>query len=380
MVVGKKGILLLLIILLMIALVLPSVSANSLDEKQRELDEVSQGLKEGKNDLKAFQDRIEGLESEIQSLKNSIGRIQRELQALSIEVSTTEAEIEITELELADAEARLKEREDFLHIRIRAIYELGSVNYLEVIMDSSSFSEFLTRFNHLQLIVDRDSLLLEEVQEERAEIAQQKEELEEKRENLLTMRRQSLVKKDQVEKQKREQDILLAELQAEYKEQESNIREMEKEAKEIERVIKQLEEAQRQAARGGSVGQLLWPVANGAGTLTSPFGPRVLFGVRGFHRGIDIATSAGTPIVAAEAGVAYPYRGGSYGNYIIIIHGGGMATLYAHNQRNLVGYGQTVSRGDVIAYMGSTGFSFGPHVHFEVRVNGQFRDPMEYLR
>jgi murein DD-endopeptidase MepM/ murein hydrolase activator NlpD len=380
----NRGILLTLIVLLLAALFLPPVSANPIGDRKQEREDIKKEIDEGKKEMKELEEQEAALQAEIAALEDSIANINSELALLARQIKTTEKEIEVTEAELLDAEMRLAEREDFLNRRIRAIYEMGRVNYLKVILEASSFSDFLTRFTHLQMIVDKDTYLLEAVQQEREEIAQQKAELEEKRDNLVKMRRRSLDKRKQMETQTAKREQLLASVREAYEEYEANIRAMEKEVKEIERIIKELEEAQRKANSGGSgpAGQLLWPVP-GYTRITSPFGYRIhpITGQPGtFHGGIDIGAPRGATIRAAESGTAYSYSSPSgYGNYVIIIHGGGLSTLYAHNQRNAISHGQQVSRGDTIAYIGSTGMSTGPHLHFEVRVNGVRVNPMPYF-
>jgi murein DD-endopeptidase MepM/ murein hydrolase activator NlpD len=379
----NRGALAALIVLLLLAFLLPSVSASPINDRKQELNDIKKDIKNAEQALKNYEAEQKRLEAEIEALEKNIQKIRQELTRLAQQIKTTEQEIKVTEAELLDAEARLAQREDFLNRRIRAIYEMGRVSYLQVILEAHSFSDFLTRFSRLQRIVDKDTYLLEVVQQERQEIVRKKEGLEKKRSNLMDMRRQSLDKKNQLEKETARKEALLAAAQDKYEEQERFIREMEKEAQEIEKIIKQLEEeARRQAASREPVGQLLWPVP-GYSNITSPYGYRIhpITGQPGsFHGGIDIGAPRGAVIRAAASGTAYSYYSPSYGNYIIIIHGGGVSTLYAHNSANLVSQGQNVARGDTIAYVGSTGMSTGPHLHFEVRENGIRVNPMNYFR
>lgn len=380
----NRGIILALIIFLLAAFFLPPVSATPLSDRKQELGDIRKEIDEGKKELKELEEQEEELLAEIAAMEDSIAIINEEIAQLARQIKSTEADIEFTEAKLQDAEERLAQREDFLNRRIRAIYEMGRVNYLQVIFEASSFTDFLTRFTHLQLIVDKDTSLLEAVQREREDIALQKEELEEKRNDLLKMRSKNVSKRKQLETQTAKREELLTSVREAYEEYEANIRAMEKEVKEIERVIKELEAAQRKANSGGSgpSGQLLWPVPS-SNRITSPFGYRIhpITGKPGtFHGGIDIGASRGSIIRAAERGTAYSYSSPSgYGNYVIIIHGGGLSTLYAHNQSNAITHGQQVNRGDTIAYIGSTGMSTGPHLHFEVRVNGARVNPMSYF-
>lgn len=376
-------IIIMLAILMTALLVVPNVSADQLDEKKNELNDIQDEIKEEKNKLKECKNKEQELLAEINNLERSIAAITAELDRLSRQIRKTSEEIEATEAELKDAEARLMRREELLKRRIRAIYEMGEVSYLEVMFEAASFSDFITRFNDLQLIIDEDTRLLEIVRQEREELKGKMQELEDKKAGLVSMRRESILMKEKVEKQTREKEVLLEAVREEFEKQEQRIKKMEKEAQQIEKIIKELEAAQK-ASRGLPVGQLLWPLENyGLGCVTSWYGNRVnpITGKTGqYHGGVDIGAPRGTPIRAAADGIAYPYSGPSYGNYVIIIHGGGLSTLYAHAQKNLVTAGQAVSRGDAIALVGSTGESTGPHLHFEVRENGARVNPMNYYK
>ncbi len=378
-----KVIIMILAILMTALLVMPNVSANQLDDKKDELDSIKDEIKEEKKELQKYKSKEQELLAEIEALEKSIAKITKELNVLTKQIRQTEEEITVTEAELEDAEERLRTREEFLKRRIRAIYEMGEVKYLEVVFEAASFSDFITRFNDLQLIIDEDTRLLEIVQKEREELELRMQELEDKKTDLVNMRRESIVKKEKIEKQTTDLAVLLTAVREEFEKQEQYIKGMEKEAKQIEKIIKELEAAQL-ASRGGPAGQLSWPLANyGLGYVTSWYGNRVnpITGKPGqFHGGIDIGAPRGTPIRAAADGTAYPYSGPSYGNYVIVIHGGGVSTLYAHAQKTMVAAGQTVSRGDTIALVGSTGDSTGPHLHFEVRENGVRVNPMNYYK
>lgn len=401
-----RRLIILITLVLMAVFILPAVSANQLQEKREEQYDLSRQIEQRESRIEDARTQEKKFLEEIKKLEQNIQRIQKELNLLDTQITTTEEEIEITEAELADAEERLQEREDFLKTRIRAIYEMGQVSFLEVIFEASTFTDFLSRFNDLQRIIDQDNLLLEAVQAEREEIATQKEELEKKKDELLDMRQQSLNKKNEIEREKAKEKALLEDLKKLIAEEERLLREVEEESKRIEQMIKEMEEAIRKAEealrRESGELQFLWPVSGyGRGWLTSPYGSRThpITGQQGsFHSGIDIgiphtrwpgsSSYNGSPanIVAVEDGQVIfvrntitSARGGSgYGNYLIISHGGGITTLYAHAHRILVSNGQSVTRGQVIATVGSTGASTGPHLHFEIRKNGSHVNPLSY--
>ncbi|MBS4032784.1 MAG: peptidoglycan DD-metalloendopeptidase family protein [Clostridiales bacterium] len=390
----KKGLVLFLVFLLLTAGIFPAF-ANQIDEKKGELGAVKEDLKSVQDELKGSKAKESTIQRDIRLLENDIYRVQAEIRALGQKVSTTENEIAEAEAELADAEERIGEMDKLLAVRLRAIYENGQVSYLDVLFASASFTEFLTRYNDLQLIIAEDRELLIRFQGEREQILAMKNRLEDRRQDLLGMRRDSLAKKQELEGKTKERARLLVAVRNEIDAQEDAIKKLEAEAKKIEAIIKALQAAQKTGYRG--TGQYNWPVPDyGPSWITSGYGYRVHPITRRpgtFHGGIDIGiphvnwagsrSFSGNPaeVVAADTGTAHVYRMGSgYGNLIIIDHGGGIATVYAHLHRFLIADKQEVVRGQAIAHVGSTGASTGPHLHFEVRINGERKNPLDYVR
>jgi murein DD-endopeptidase MepM/ murein hydrolase activator NlpD len=384
-----------LVFLLLAAGILP-VFASPIDEKQNELSDVKGEISQSKTVLKEQKKQESEILRDIRLLETDINKIQVEIRSLASKISQTEENIQITEDELAEAEERIAIMDALLSTRLRVIYESGQVNYLDVLFNSASFTEFLTRYNDLQLILEQDRELLTEFQTERERIVGIKEELEERRQELIDLRRTNLAKKQEVEIKSREREQLLAAVREEIDEREEAIKKLETEAKKIEEIIKQLQAQQRGVGFRGN-GQYVWPVPDfGPSWITSGYGIRVDPITRrpgAFHGGIDIGIShnrwpgsrsySGVPVnvVAVDSGIAHTYRMGSgYGNLVIIDHGGGMATVYGHNHSFLVANGQSVQRGQAISIVGSTGYSTGPHLHFEVRVNGERVNPLPYVR
>ncbi len=376
-------------------LTLPEIFANDLEEKRDKLQDTTRTIDEAKDEIRGAKSREQELEAEIASLEEDISAIQREMTALSQKIKQTETEITITEAELQEAEEKLQEQEDFLGRRLRAIHEMGDINYLEVVFEASSFVEFLSRFNNLQLIVEEDVRLLEAVQREREEIVRKKVALEKKRKELLTMRRQALEKKALIEQQAAKRERLLRDIKVEIDKQERIVKQLEKESREIREMIRKLEEEARRRAGRGDVGELLWPLAEfGKSWITSPYGFRThpIFGRRTFHTGIDIgiprnrwpgsSSFNGNPVYirAVADGTAFPGRSTGFGNYVVVVHAGGLSTMSAHAHRVLVTSGQEVRQGQAIAILGSTGWSTGPHIHFEVWKNNKHQNPMSFFR
>ncbi len=382
--------------LLFATFVLP-VFANQIQERHGELDSVREMQKRVQQKIDDFKAQEKSLLGELRFLERSINTVRIEINLLTRKITDTEDKISVTEEELAEAEERITDMEELLSIRLRAIHEYGNISYLEVLFGSSTFIEFLTRYNDLQMIIEQDSELLAEYNVERERIAAIKEELMEQRQELLALRQDSLAKKQQLELQEGEREMILTAVRDELDAEEEANKQLESQAKELEDIIKKLQEAQRASTAYRGTGTYAWPVPEfGPSWITSGYGYRIHPITRragSFHGGVDIGIPhnrwpgsrayIGTPveIVAADSGIAYTYRMGSgYGNLVIVDHGGGIATVYAHCHNFLVADGTAVVRGEPIAIVGSTGQSTGPHLHFEIRINGERVNPLPYIR
>lgn len=392
----KSALLVLMSALLLLSGVLPAF-ANQINERQQELNSVRGDINQRRREMRQNKQEQDKVQREINALAKQIRTTEAELSVLGRRIKLTEGEISAAEAELADAEERIYKMDNVLAVRLRALHENGKVSYLDVLFSSSSFAEFLTRYNDLRMLIEEDKAILTEFQAERENIITLRESLEQRRQELLILRRQNIGKKTQLEGKQKEHKLLVAALQEEYNETDREIRKLEQEAKQIEAIIRRLQAAQRASAGHRGSGQLLWPVPEfGPAWITSGYGLRrdPISGRQGaFHGGVDIGiphsrwegsrSFTGSPVrvVAVDSGIAYTYRMGSgYGNLVIIDHGNGIATVYGHNHRFLVANGTPVTRGQAIATVGSTGYSTGPHLHFEVRVNGERVNPLPYIR
>lgn len=380
-----------LAVLTFTAAVVP-VYASTPDQKQLEQQKrgVQRQLRQEQSNLGQQRNREAELKAELNQLDRRLQELQAELEQVNREIAATEEEIARAKEALAEAEAALAEKETLFKRRLRNIYERGYVSYLDVLLGASSFSDFLTRFNNLKIIADNDQRLVDEVRAERDRVEAMKEELEQEKSRLDGMRRQILNNEAELERTRLSRNQVKEELQEEITRSEEAIRKMkleeEKLKKEIQALIRR-SASNRGAGSGGGgggavvrgSGRFCWPCQGGR--ITSGYGNRVhpKTGIYpDFHRGIDI--SPADTIFAADSGkVIWAQWKGSYGNCIIIDHGNGFTTLYAHLSAIYVGLGQSVSRGQCIGIAGSTGSSTGVHLHFEVWVNGDHTDPMSYL-
>lgn len=349
------------------------------------LSDVNNQIKSEKDKLNQGKKQEYELSKEIQNLEQKIGTVQNEVYALENDIKETENNIRITEEELKAAEEKVAEQNKNLNARLRTMYKNGSVGFIDVILSSGSISEFITNIEMVKIIHSSDQEVLEQLQDTYEEIDAKKAELETLQSEMVSQKqtlldKQSSLKADQAEVAKKKEGVVRA-----NGEVEDNIAALEAEADSIKDAIKDdMNNSSGGGSGGGSyTGTYIWPVP-GYSRVSSPYGNRICpFHGKEFHSGIDIPAALGTSIKATAAGVVISskYNGG-YGNCVMISHGGGMYSLYAHCSSLLVKKGQHVSQGQTIARVGSTGNSTGNHLHFEMRKgssSGSTVNPRNYV-
>lgn len=354
------------------------VSANDeIKRRERELEELRLQMEE----LDASIDNNQSLQSEtnqkIRNVTTQVKTLEKEIIDLDGDIKATENAIIVKTEELALAEIKIAEKNELLNQRLRVMYKTGSIGYLEVLFGAEDFTDLLSRIDMIQKILVHDQNLIQELKVQRDIIEQKKVELETIKDDLLALFKSKIAKQNEL-------NVALNNLIAYKKElvnDEVALVEMEdallEEANKLTEIIKNLELAATYVG-----GEMMWPVP-GHYMITSPFGNRMhpISKQYKMHTGIDIAGPKGTPVVAAQTGtIVYANWFGSYGKAIIIDHGGGYTTLYAHNDSINVSVGSVVKKGDNIALLGSTGYSTGPHLHFEVRMNGEYVEPLTYVK
>lgn len=370
--------------------------ADDLDDQVQDLQgQIDSSRLEQEN----WQQVIEDVSAKLKQIQAELDAANARLQSIQTKQAEINAQIAQTQNEIVKMEAYLKTRQDVLNRRVRAIYMHGQLNYLEVILGANSFSDFANRVELLKRVIRSDYNLILEIQKQKAAIEAKKAQLEEDKRQLDALAAEAEKTRQEIAKKKAEQQKVLdaaksnkaaaAQMEQDLNAQLASVRNLIQQrlaAAEAARQAAQQQAASDDEGGGGSddnyvqgTGAMGWPCS---GPITSPFGYRThpIFGTTIFHAGIDIGVDYGTPIHAADSGVVV-YSGwiSGYGNAVIIDHGGGISTLYGHNQSLAVSEGQSVSKGSVIAYAGSTGNSTGPHCHFEVDVNGSPVNPMGYL-
>lgn len=349
-----------MIIVLMVALTMVcSVSytyATSLNDINKKIDSTEDKLEEGKDKVKDMNEDISQLQQKINS--NQTG------------IVTLEAQIAEKEASLAAKKAEINKNTDSMNKRLRNMYKSGSVSFIDIILSSGNVGELITNMEMIKIIYKSDSDLIVALKKSYAKIKAESKELAKMKSDLEAKQQQMSADKADISRKR-------SAVAADNKELEQKLDSLNAEADRITADIQSL--SSKDTKYSGGV--LLWPCPS-SHRVTSEFGYRIhpILGYRKLHTGIDIGASYGAAIVAANSGkVIASYYNSSYGNMVMIDHGGGIVTLYAHASSRLVSKGASVSRGQTIARVGSTGSSTGNHLHFEVRVNGSYKNPRSYL-
>ena len=347
-----------------------TITNDEIEEKQQELEELEKKQRDEKSALEQRMNREAALKDELMQLENRLHELRAEQVRLAGEIRNVEKEIDYVEMELAEAEKQLKYQEELLNKRLRAIQQHGVVSYVEVLFDSRSFPDFLTRLHNLSIIASNDLVLIEEIQKERDIIQVWKDELEAKKASLENMRRNVAANEAEIQQAAIDREVILDELQDEIELNLKAIIDLEEEAQQLDSLIRRLI-AEAQSQFSGVEGALHYPiepptwVSSGYGWRRDPFS-----GAQAWHGGIDMAPHRGAAnyiLAAANGKVIFSGWNGGYGNCVMIDHGGGTVTLYAHMSSLLVQKGEVVGKGQRIARAGTTGYSTGVHLHFEVR-------------
>ena len=363
---------------------------NQLDSIQQQVNQQNAAKADAETVIGTVSEQLRQIEEQLRQATAELGTIKEQRVAV-------ENDITLNERQLAEAQKRLEGRESVFYKRVRDIYINGRLSYLDVVIGSKDFSDFANRLEVLKRIIDSDITLINEIKKERADIEAHKQKLEADRAKLVELEKAALAKQAEIEQKKAERNVVLQKAQNDRATAMQAIEELNASSAQVSAMLKERQAARAAAAAAAAAaaqssggqgasdnwvqgtGQLGWPVS---GEITSPYGYRVhpIWGTTIYHSGIDIGVDEGTPVHAADGGVVV-WSGwmGGYGYAVVIDHGNGLSTLYGHNSELAVDEGQSVAKGQVISYAGSTGNSTGPHVHFEVRVNGDPVDPMGYL-
>ena len=353
----------------------PLAQAETLEEQRDAHIEKAEQAQKKKNEIES---RIEGLSEEKRAVDEAADEATKAYKDVRKELDATEKRIDENEDKLKVLNKDFAVKRDQLAKRVRDIYINGQINYLDVLFGAKDFQDFFTRMDLLKRVIQQDYDLVQVVFAEKTAIETSQKELEKDKAAKEKLVASAADRKKEAEKKQAAKQAIIDKMETDRATQERIINENLAASKEVEQMIRNSRYQPASPALSGG-GALNWPLG---GPITSPFGWRVhpITGASRFHSGIDIGGDYGDTIHAAGAGIV-SYAGwiSGYGYAVIIDHGGGISTLYGHNQALLVSEGQSVSQGQAIAECGSTGNSTGPHCHFEVRVDGEPVDPMGYL-
>lgn len=366
-----------------------TVSADSLSNLQDKYDELEKKQQAIKKELNETQASIESKEAEQDKLEEKIALTQDQIVILNNQISKATSDIATKQKQIDAKQTDIKETYETFKERMRAAYMSNDPTMIGILLGAESVSDFIMRTELVQRVSAHDDKLINELKKAQKELENTKAALEEDKKALQNSKDKLTAKQTDLNSAYSKAESAMQSLEKNKSLYLQNQKEIEKQMAQAESEIQAAIAAAQKNNSGGSSnkykgGKLAWPVP-GYTNITSPYGIRYWGSTPEFHKGIDISQGGiyGANIVAAEAGtvvIAQNYNSNGYGNYCVIDHGSGISTLYGHSSKVVVSVGQKVKRGQTIAKVGSTGWSTGPHLHFEVRVNGKHTNPMGYLK
>ena len=338
---------------------------NQLNETNGELNEVQSNLSENLQQIEKLDEKISSSEEQLEQQESKITELKNSISEIETELNTVTEKYE-------------KQRKLFKQ-RLVAIYEAGETQYLDILLKSKSLSDFLSSYYVITQLAELDNDLITELEEKKNTIDLSKQKLENEKAELATIIESQTRLSRTLQNTKKMRESFIEQLSDEEKNLQTKIDEINAQYEEVNKQILALAGQGIDTAYIG--GELEWPVP-GYTRITSKYAMRVhpITGQYKLHTGVDIGAPEGANFVAANDGIVVKAeKNPAYGNMVIIDHGGGISTLYAHGSEILVQVGQTVKRGEAVLKVGSTGYSTGPHAHFEVRINGITTDPLPYI-
>lgn len=351
-----------------------SSSVESLQQQQRQLDQQRSTIQQERDRIETLEGQAKG---ELSDLKDNIQATSEQVADTELRLAAAETQLQDLQQKLARSEQRYQEHQFATVARLRFLQRQTISQGWAVLLQSNNLNEFLDRRRQLTLLYANDRQILTGLAEEAEAIERDRRLVAQQKNDIALLRQRLLLQKSEYEAQAEAQADLVVRLQQDSKALEEAESRLAQDSESLATLIRQ-----RIAAGQGIVlgtGQMIFPAG---GRITSRFGWRIhpILGSRRFHGGIDFGASQGTPIRAADAGrVLFSGWYGGYGRAVIINHGNGVTTLYGHASQVYVSEGEVVQQGQVVAAVGSTGLSTGPHLHFEVRRNGSPVNPASYL-
>lgn len=342
---------------------------------QEQMEKQKKTLQEKEQQRKTFIGQLEALELDIDAVHGDLTNLEKQLQLAEKNVAETEKE-------LVQKEEELNQRTEVFKDRVKEVYINGQVSYMEVVFQATDFSDFLIRFDLMEKLVEQDVEMLNSIENERQEVADKKAELESKRNEIAQIKTNTQHQEQRLAQRSEEKKDLLKTVEEQKADAETALNELEALSNQLAVQIRKIQTASSKKSNTNFNGVFSWPTP-GYTRITSEFGWRIhpILGTKRMHTGIDIGAPSGTSIKAVDDGtVIYSGWLGAYGKVVVVDHGGGISSMYAHQSSILVSENKEVKKGDVIGKVGSTGWSTGAHLHFEVRKNGDPVNPWNYLK
>lgn len=382
-----------LLTLLFAAPVAPAQDLQSqLEAKQSQLQKVEHRKGVLTTTISHFGDRIDHLTGEVAGIRSREAAVRERLAAKQDELDRAVAVLDPARERLARVRGHLKRALGALRQRLVAMYEMGSPDLASVLIGANGLEDLAARAEYLDRVHGMDEAVVGRVRDLRDEVLglvtrlrKAKNRIESARDAIASEKEALTAARTALQGHQRQLIAARADREAALKKISEHEQELDGSVAAIQsKIAAQLAETGSTPLPAGPIqpgsGGLIWPVN---GPVVSGFGPRTINGSYEYHPGIDIAVPEGTPIRAAATGTVNLQQSeaesGGYGNYTCLDHGGGLSTCYAHQSSFAVSLGQSVSQGEIIGYTGCTGYCLGPHLHFEVRINGSVTDPMGYL-
>lgn len=397
----RRKILLTCTTILTVFVLITSMIGTSYASLEDDKKDVENKINEAKNELSDITENKDEAETELQKLTTQVNEAQRQLNVLKAQIDELNASIDEKQNQIEEEEEEIERKDNLLKERMVALYEAGETSYLDVLFNSENLLDFLSSYSLIQQIVETDTALIEELEQKKLQLENDKADLEKSKSEVEEKEAEQKIKRAQLVALQEKKQSEINKLSEEEKQKQNELDEYNAKLNEIDNAIAEAlenamkEEQNNSGSTGGNGssfdGTFTWPLDYSPRRVTS----RMKYRWGRWHKGIDIGTNAeiGKRVVAAASGtVVYSaYQSGSsssagYGNYLIIYHGNGFCTLYAHMDSKAVSTGQRVSQGQLIGYSGNTG-GVAPHLHFEIRratsvsdfFGNNWLDPLDYL-
>ena len=347
-------------------------------ELKAQLNKNNTTIEAKEKEIKQVENKKKSLLDEIEELDAEMNKAQKELDSIQGQINTLNSQIKSREQKIDDANKKREEEEILLQKRVRAMYENGNTAYLSLILNSENITDFIKRCELAERMVEADKELFEELEQLKKDTEAEITALESDKVVVEAAKKQETASRDKLATSRSAKDSRVKLLQSDINELQ---RQLDKELEESQAIERQLRELSGVSTVVSKNETFIWPAAYSK-VITCKYGPRVhpITKKNSNHTGIDIRAAMNTNIYATASGeVIKAGWNTAYGNMIIIDHGNGITSLYGHANKLLVKVGDTVKQGDIIMKAGSTGYSTGPHLHFEVRKNGTPQNPKNYL-